>query len=86
MPSSNRLNSSNRLKLGIFSSNCSSGMAVTKVEERWGKLLGKQSQFGQNVRCCWYRVYAANCPMDRLWRRDRFPWWRTRTDNLGRGD
>ena len=35
MPSSNRLNSSNRLKLGIFSSNCSSGMAVTKVEERW---------------------------------------------------
>ena len=25
----------NKLKLGIFSSNCSSGMAVTKVEERW---------------------------------------------------
>ncbi|MFT6286353.1 MAG: alkanesulfonate monooxygenase SsuD [Alcanivorax sp.] len=25
----------NKLKLGIFSSNCSGGMAVTKVEERW---------------------------------------------------
>ncbi len=25
----------NRLKLGFFSPNCSSGMAVTKVEERW---------------------------------------------------
>lgn len=25
----------NKLKLGIFSANCSSGMAVTKVEERW---------------------------------------------------
>lgn len=25
----------NTLKLGIFSANCSSGMAVTKVEERW---------------------------------------------------
>lgn len=25
----------NRLKLGIFSANCSSGMAVTKVPERW---------------------------------------------------
>ncbi len=35
MSSSNRLNSNNRLKLGIFSANCSSGMAVTKVDERW---------------------------------------------------
>ena len=26
---------SNKLKLGIFSANCSSGMAVTKVPERW---------------------------------------------------
>ncbi len=25
----------NKLKLGIFSANCSSGMAVTKVPERW---------------------------------------------------
>jgi len=25
----------NKLKLGIFSPNCSSGMAVTKVPERW---------------------------------------------------
>ena len=25
----------NKLKLGIFSANCSSGMAVTKVAERW---------------------------------------------------
>ncbi|HEY7826274.1 MAG TPA: hypothetical protein VIC00_05585, partial [Candidatus Acidoferrales bacterium] len=26
---------SNKLKLGIFSPNCSGGMAVTKVPERW---------------------------------------------------
>ena len=44
MPSSNRLNSSNRLKLGIFSSNCSSGMAVSKVEQRWENSWEK-SQF-----------------------------------------
>ena len=25
----------NRLQLGTFSANCSSGMAVTKVAERW---------------------------------------------------
>ena len=25
----------NKLKLGTFSANCSSGMAVTKVPERW---------------------------------------------------
>ncbi len=29
------LNSDNKLKLGIFSANCSGGLAVTKVEERW---------------------------------------------------
>ena len=27
--------SANKLKLGTFSANCSGGMAVTKVEERW---------------------------------------------------
>ena len=32
----------NRLKLGIFSANCSSGMAVTKVEERWVNSWEKQ--------------------------------------------
>ncbi len=31
----NRMFNSNRLKLGIFSANCSSGMAVTKIDERW---------------------------------------------------
>lgn len=31
----NRMFNNNRLKLGIFSANCSSGMAVTKIEERW---------------------------------------------------
>ena len=35
MTSANSLKNNNRLKLGIFSANCSSGMAVTKVEERW---------------------------------------------------
>ena len=29
------LNSNNKLKLGIFSANCSSGQAMTKIEERW---------------------------------------------------
>lgn len=29
------MQSNNKFKLGIFSSNCSGGMAVTKVEERW---------------------------------------------------
>jgi alkanesulfonate monooxygenase SsuD/methylene tetrahydromethanopterin reductase-like flavin-dependent oxidoreductase (luciferase family) len=32
---SNYVLNSNKLKLGIFSANCSSGMAVTKVKERW---------------------------------------------------
>ncbi|NOX50803.1 MAG: LLM class flavin-dependent oxidoreductase [Gammaproteobacteria bacterium] len=31
----NRMHNANKLKLGIFSANCSSGMAVTKVAERW---------------------------------------------------
>ena len=35
MMPANSLKNNNRLKLGIFSANCSSGMAVTKVEERW---------------------------------------------------
>ncbi len=33
MMPANSLKNNNRLKLGIFSANCSSGMAVTKVEE-----------------------------------------------------
>lgn len=31
----NRLYNDNRLKLGIFSANCSGGMAITKIPERW---------------------------------------------------
>ena len=34
----------NKLKLGFFSPNCSSGMAVTKVEERW------QNTWDNNIR------------------------------------
>lgn len=33
--SGNPMFNANKLKLGIFSANCSSGMAVTKVAERW---------------------------------------------------
>jgi alkanesulfonate monooxygenase SsuD/methylene tetrahydromethanopterin reductase-like flavin-dependent oxidoreductase (luciferase family) len=33
--SESSLFNSNKLKLGIFASNCSSGMAITKVPERW---------------------------------------------------
>ena len=29
------LDSKNRLKLGILSANCSSGQAMTRIEERW---------------------------------------------------
>ncbi|MFT5483620.1 MAG: FMNH2-dependent dimethyl sulfone monooxygenase [Halieaceae bacterium] len=32
---SSKMFNNNKLKLGIFSANCSSGMAVTKVPERW---------------------------------------------------
>lgn len=35
MQKSNPLFNDNKFKLGIFSPNCSSGMAVTKIEERW---------------------------------------------------
>ena len=35
MPGAGPMFNDNKLKLGIFSANCSSGMAVTKVEERW---------------------------------------------------
>lgn len=35
MPAAGPMFNDNTLKLGIFSANCSSGMAVTKVEERW---------------------------------------------------
>ncbi|MGI9295901.1 MAG: LLM class flavin-dependent oxidoreductase, partial [Pseudomonadales bacterium] len=35
MPNQSPMFNGNKLKLGIFSANCSSGMAVTKVPERW---------------------------------------------------
>ena len=35
MATPNPMFNNNKLKLGTFSANCSSGMAVTKVEERW---------------------------------------------------
>lgn len=35
MPNSSPMFNGNTLKLGIFSANCSGGMAVTKVDERW---------------------------------------------------
>ncbi|WP_417320673.1 LLM class flavin-dependent oxidoreductase [Emcibacter sp.] len=35
MPTDNSLFTRNKFRLGLFSANCSSGMAVTKVPERW---------------------------------------------------
>jgi len=35
MQSNSPMFNNNKLKLGTFSANCSSGMAVTKIEERW---------------------------------------------------
>jgi len=34
-PMPSRIRNSNKLKLGLFSANCSGGMAVTKIPERW---------------------------------------------------
>ena len=34
-PQGRMLNGGNRLKIGLFGANCSSGRAVTKVPERW---------------------------------------------------
>ncbi|EHO4837961.1 LLM class flavin-dependent oxidoreductase, partial [Escherichia coli] len=31
----NRILNNNKLKLGFFAANCSGGMAVTKIEDRW---------------------------------------------------
>ena len=30
------MNTKDHFKLGLFSANCSGGLAVTKIEERWG--------------------------------------------------
>ena len=42
------LNSKNKLKLGIFSANCSSGQAMTKIDERWDNNL-KQAQLSDEA-------------------------------------
>jgi FMNH2-dependent dimethyl sulfone monooxygenase len=64
MQSTGPMFNDNKLKLGIFSANCSGGMAVTKVEERW------QNSWENNlelVRLC------DDAGLEWLWRGHRLP-------------
>ena len=60
----------NKLKLGFFSPNCSSGMAVTKVDERWVNSWDNNIELAEAGRQCRHRVFAANCTVDWVRRRD----------------
>jgi FMNH2-dependent dimethyl sulfone monooxygenase len=59
----------NRLKLGIFGANCSSGLAATTVEERW------QATWDNNAALAKLADDAGiefMLPLARLWRREQF--------------
>ncbi len=52
--------SPNKLKLGLFGSNCSSGRAATTVPERWPARVGRQPALGADGRCGRHRFHAAD--------------------------
>ena len=56
------MGSSNRLKLGLFGANCSSGRAVTMVQERWSGNWPGSRPARSDGRPGGHRIYAADWP------------------------
>ena len=59
--------------LGTFASNCSGGMTVTKLPERWAATWENNDQLGRLLDDAGIDVMLPDRALDRLWRRDRFP-------------
>ena len=64
-------NSANKLKLGTFSANCSGGMAVTKVEERWDNNWDNNIDLVQQCDEAGIEFMLPIAPMALGWS----PWW-----------
>jgi len=65
------MHSRNRLKLGLFGANCSSGRAVTLVPERWSGSWPDCLRLARMADDAGIEFYAADRPMEGLWRRHR---------------
>ena len=78
------LYSRNRLKLGLFGANCSSGpsrhQGAGALERELGRLPAPGSPGGRGR----HRFHAADRPLEGLWRRHRLPGRDTRDRHLGR--
>jgi len=59
--------------LGTFASNCSGGMTVTKLPERWAATWDNNEQLGRLLDDAGIDFMLPNRALDRLRRRDRFP-------------
>ena len=61
----------NRLKIGLFGANCSSGRAVTLVPERWSGSWADNVRLAQMADDGRHRLHAADRALEGLWRRHR---------------
>ena len=64
--------SPNKLKLGLFGSNCSVGRAATSVPERWSASWEDNLELAQMADDAGIGSDAADRPLARLWRRNQF--------------
>ncbi len=79
----NRMRGDNKLIIGLFGSNCSSGRAVTLVAERWSGEWDDILRLAKTRRRRRYRLHAPDRPLEGLRRRHRLPGRHLRNDHLG---
>ena len=77
------MHAGNRLKLGLFGANCSSGRAVTKVPERWSGTWPDNLRLARMADAGRHRFPAADRTLEGLWRRDRLSRRHARDHHLG---
>src|SRR4030095_12537216 len=89
------MHNANKLKIGLFGANCSSGRAVTLVPERWSggwadniRLARMGDDAGIDFlpprgRAAGHRLPPADRPLEGLWRRHRLPGGDLRDRDLG---
>jgi len=78
------MHNANKLKIGLFGANCSSGRAVTLVPERWS------GSWPDNLKLARWRtrresISCSRSGAGRLWRRHRLPGGDARDHHLGDG-
>ena len=77
------MHGNNKLQIGLFGPNCSSGRAVTLVPERWSGNWPDNKRLGADGGRGRHRLSAADRALEGLWRRHRLPGHHAGNHHLG---